>query len=541
VQVLDGIHRAFTERRNEVEESASEFANHLAQQDTERFKKNPEASELNNDLESTYKKLEASFDKNWGGLEKEPKFIMPSVWLWLLRYFHLTKNEAALRQVLLTLKRVAMGGIYDQLGGGFARYSVDGYWFAPHFEKMLYDNAQLISLYSEAYAITKDEEFKTVIEETFEWLQTEMMHPEGGFYSALDADSEGEEGKFYVWQKKKIQDILKEDADLFCDYYSVKDEGNWEHGNNILFRALPDDKFLTKHSLTAEDWKLKLRKFKDKLLEVRDIRIKPGLDDKVITSWNAMMVCGLVDAFKATGDDRFRKVAVKNTQFLESELMEESTLYRSYKNKRSITKGFLDDYAYVIQAYLKLYQVTFEEYWIMRAKMLAEHVIDNFFDSDDGFFHYTGKYGEKLIASKKEIFDNVIPASNSVMAQNLFHLAIFFDSEEWKTMALRMTLSLGHLITSEPNYMSNWAIVYTEMKKGMAEVSFVGSDVAELDHEFHKSYQPFALTMGTVLQSSLPLLDGKVAVDNKTTIYVCYDKTCQRPVHSINEALKLLK
>jgi uncharacterized protein len=541
VQIIKSIHKAFHERRDEIEESARQFADHLAQQDTLRFKKTAEPSELKEEVESIFSKLEVGFDTVWGGLEKEPKFIMPSIWLWLLRYHHITKNEKALRQTLLTLKRVGMGGIYDQIGGGFARYSVDGYWFAPHFEKMLYDNAQLMSLYAEAYTISRDPEFKTILEETFEWLQTEMMHPEGGFYSALDADSEGVEGKFYVWKKEEMDEILKTDAELINTYYSIKPEGNWEHGNNILFRTIPEDKFLSNHNLNATEWNNKLRQVKDTLLAVRDQRIPPGLDDKIITSWNAMMVSGLTDAYKALGDDRFLKAAKKNMEFLERELTESLTLYRSYKNKRSATPGFLDDYAFVIQACVKLYQVTFEEYWIKRAEALMVHTIDNFLDSSDGFFHYSGKYGEKLIAAKKEIFDNVIPASNSVMTQNLLHLGILLDREEWKTMAGNMTGSLGHLIINEPNYMSNWGIVYTETKKGMAEIAFVGSGAATLKNKFHETYQPFALTMGAETQSHLPLLEGKVALGDKATIYVCHNKTCQRPVHSVAEALQQIR
>ena len=541
VNVLNGIHKAFRERRNEVEESAEQFAAHLAQQDTHRFKKITAGGDFKTELDSIYSKLEKAFDTVWGGLEKEPKFIMPSIWLWLLRYYHITKNEKALQQIKLTLKKIAMGGIYDQIGGGFSRYSVDGYWFAPHFEKMLYDNAQLMSLYAEAYAVTKDNEFKIIIEETFEWLQTEMMHPEGGFYSALDADSEGEEGKFYVWIKNEIDGILKEDAALLNAYYSVKDEGNWEHGNNILFRALPDEKFLTEHNLEAEAWQNKLRDYKDRLLEVRDKRIMPGLDDKVITAWNAMMVIGLTDAYKFIGDDRFLKAAVKNMEFLERELIEGTTVYRSYKNNRSNIQGFLDDYAYFIFACIKLYQVTFNEYWIKRGELFLIHTIDNFLDSSDGFFHYSGKHGEKLIASKKEIFDNVIPASNSVMAQNLFHLGIMLDKDEWKTMAENITFSLSHLIIAEPNYMSHWAIVYTEIKKGMAEIAFVGNGGKELRQKFQEGYQPFSLVMGTTSHSELPLLEGKVAIHEQPTIYVCYNKTCQRPVGSVEQAISQIR
>jgi uncharacterized protein len=541
VQILEGVNRAFKERRGEINESAEQFAQHLAAQDTLRFNRATESEELEKNLESAYAKLAPAFDKVWGGLDKAPKFVMPSIWLWLLRYHHLTKNKEALAQTIVTLKKIAMGGIYDQIGGGFARYSVDSYWFAPHFEKMLYDNAQLFSLYAEAYAVTKDEEFLTILNETFEWLQTEMMHPEGGFYSALDADSEGVEGKFYVWMKNEFDAIVKEDADLLNAYYSIKSEGNWEHGNNIPFRTITDEKFLEKSKLSKDEWTKKLRNAKDKLLAVRDKRIKPGLDDKIILGWNAMMVAGLTDAYKYTGQEKFLKAALKNIEFLERELCDVTSLYRSFKGKRSNTHAFLDDYAYFIQACVKLYQITFNEYWVKRAEVFVSHTIDNFLDSDDGFFHYASKYGEKLIAQKKEIFDNVIPSSNSVMAQNLFQVGVLLDRDEWKNMATRMVDSLGFLITNEPNYMSNWGIVFAEMKKGMAEVVFIGENATSTAMKFSTHYEPFALLMGAPGFSELPLLQGKTAIDGKDTIYVCYNNACQRPVTSVDEAFKQIK
>jgi uncharacterized protein YyaL (SSP411 family) len=376
-----------------------------------------------------------------------------------------------------------------------------------------------------------------VILETFEWLQTEMMHGHGGFYSALDADSEGEEGKFYSWTADEIKTILVQDAPLFIEYYSVKQEGNWEHQKNILMRVQDEDAFLKKHQLTEVVWKEKLLAAKEKLLAVRDKRIRPGLDDKIITGWNGMMITGLVDAYRALGNENFLKSALRTMQFIENELTEGLTLFRSFKNRRSHVRGFLDDYAYVIQACVKLYQVTFDEYWVKRARALMQHTLDNFFDPDDGFFHYTGKDSEKLITTRKEIFDNVIPSSNSVMAQNLYHLSILFDDDAWKKLAENMTYSLSYLITSEPNYMSNWGIVYTEMKKGMAEVAFVGRDALAKSIELG-GYQPFVMAMGTESESTLPLLEGKIPLNGKLTIYVCYDKTCQRPVHDLSEAAK---
>ena len=536
VQVVKGINHAFSTRRDEVETSASELTNHLALQDTSRFRKESQERQLKDELQEMLGKLQPSFDKQWGGLQKAPKFIMPSVWRWLLRYYHLSRDSEVLAHAVLTLKKIAMGGIYDQIGGGFARYSVDQYWFVPHFEKMLYDNAQLMTLYAEAYALTKDDEFKTVIIETFEWLQTEMMDGHGGFYSALDADSEGEEGKFYVWPTDELKNILADDADLMLDYYSVKEEGNWEPGKNILIRVQREEDFLNKHKLDREDWKGRLQNAKDKLLAVRDKRVRPGLDDKIITGWNAMMVIGLVDAYKALGEERFLQVALRNMQFIENELMEGLKLFRSYRGKRSHVMGFLDDYAYVIQACINLYEVTFDEYWINRAKALMQHTMENFYDSCDGFFQYSGLASEKLIASRKEILDNVIPSSNSVMAQNLLHLGILFDNAEWRSLSEKMVDSLSHLITVEPNYMSNWGIVRTEMKKGLAEVAFVGSDAAAAYLELARDFQPFVISMGFEQSGNLPLLEGKTTVDNKLTIYVCYNKTCQRPVNTVQAA-----
>lgn len=541
LQVVRGINNAFTNRREEVETSARELADHLSHQETTRFRKDSLSREFKDELAEMYGKLEPAFDNAWGGLQKAPKFIMPSLWRWLLRYQHLTKNSKALGHIVFTLRKIAMGGIYDQIGGGFARYSVDQYWFVPHFEKMLYDNAQLMTLYAEAYALTKDPEFKTVLNETFEWLQTEMMDGHGGFYSALDADSEGEEGKFYIWTAAELREVLGEEAALILDYYSIKEEGNWEPGKNVLIRVQTQEDFLRKNGLSSDAWNEKLQRAKDRLLAVRDKRIKPGLDDKIITGWNAMMVIGLADAYKALADDRFIKAALRNMKFLENELAEGLTLYRSYRSKRSHVKGFLDDYAYVIQACISLYQVTFNEYWINRARALALHTIENFYDATDGFFQYSSKDAEKLIASRKEIFDNVIPASNSVMAQNLFHLGVFFDDENFKSLAEKMTYSLSHLITAEPNYMSNWGIVYTEMKKGMAEVAFVGQNAATVYRDMMRDFQPFVLGMGFENESSLPLLAGKSAIDDRLTIYVCYNKTCQRPVHELEGAIGQLQ
>jgi uncharacterized protein len=535
-QILVNIDKAFRHNRKQIEDTSEELRLHLLRSDVDRFIQKPEPTLLLQDLQSMYSKLENGFDDVWGGMDKAPKFVMPSLWLFLLRYYALTQNQNAIKQLTLTLKRIAMGGIYDQVGGGFSRYSVDAYWFAPHFEKMLYDNAQLLTLYAEAYALTGLKEFKAVVYETYAWLEREMTHPGGGFYSALDADSEGVEGKFYCWTQEEFNSVLGQHAALVGDYYRIQQDGNWEHHLNILMREKSDEVFLKHHGLEESQWEALLKEAKRKLLTERSRRIRPGLDDKIITSWNAMTISGLCSAYRAFRDERFLQAAKKAMKFLENELMQGVVLFRSYKEKRSTVHAFLDDYAFVIKAYSDLYEVTFDDYYIRRAELYLQYTLKQFRDEKDGFFFYTAAASEALITRKKEIFDNVIPASNSVMTLNLFHLGVLLDREEWKNMAASMAGSLSNLIISEPNYMSQWAIVYIEIKNGLAEVVIVGDQADSLRAEFQQKFHPFSLTMGTAGISELPLVQEKGMVGHQTTVYVCYNKTCRLPVHSIKDA-----
>jgi len=526
-QTLTGINKAYQTRKQDITASADDLTAHLANQSINQFRQQSGEEDFYSSLNTMYHQLEKKFDRTHGGLDKAPKFIMPSIWLWLLRYSHISKNKEALNHTLFTLKKIARGGIYDQIGGGFARYSVDGEWFAPHFEKMLYDNAQLLSLYSEAYSISHDDFFKEIIYETYDWLQREMTHTNGGFYSALDADSEGIEGKYYIWNYDEMIEVLGPDqTKIALDYFEATLKGNWEHGSSIL-----------KRNENAEE-SHQIQTIKQKLLEARAKRITPGLDDKILTGWNAMTISGLVDAYHACDDGIFLSAAIKNANFIQQNLTDGVKLFRSFKEKRSDVEGFLEDYAYVIQAWIKLYQATFDEHWVQQAKDTVEYVLLNFFNTKESYFYFSSSRSEKLIANKIEIFDNVIPSSNGIMAQNLNYLGILLDREDWKKLAEKMANELSHLIINEPNYMSNWGIVFTEIKNGMAEVAFTGKDCIQLKNEFKKHYQPFALVMGTVTSSRLPLLSEKVTRADTSTIYVCYNKTCKLPVTSVEDALQ---
>ncbi|MCI0751876.1 MAG: thioredoxin domain-containing protein, partial [Flammeovirgaceae bacterium] len=313
--------------------------------------------------------------------------------------------------------------------------------------------------------------------------------------------------------------------------------GNWEHGMNILIRPANTESFFKKNNLTATELDELTKKSKPILLKERENKIRPGLDDKIVTSWNAMMIVGLIDAYKAFGDRQFLEAAEKNIQFLEKYLFEEGKIYRSFKNKRSDVEGFLDDYAYVIAAYVQLYQCTFSEIYIDKASHWMNHPLQYFYDKEEGFFFYTSSDSEKLISRKKEIFDNVIPSSNAVMARTLNHLGIILDREDWKELSKKMVSGLSHLIESDLNYMSYWGIAYMETHQPLAEVVMIGDQIEALNKELHQAFQPFAVVMGTLYQSSLPLVADKKAADGKSTIFVCYNKTCQLPVHSVEEAL----
>ena len=530
-QLLLQIHKTFEQKRAEIDESAEDLRNHLQTTDLNRFAKGDDVVSTQESLDRMFNILETRFDKTWGGIEKAPKFVMPSIWHFVLRYYAITKNQNALHMVTHTLKHMAYGGLYDQLAGGFSRYSVDAEWFAPHFEKMLYDNAQLLSLYSEAYMVTKDNVFKNVVYETTDWLKNEMTHPGGGFYSALDADSEGVEGKFYTWTEEELKTILGDQAEHITKYYHTSLEGNWEHGRNILKRGHESELRLAHENL---------QELKKKLLSVRKKRIRPGLDDKILTGWNAMTIQGLIDAYKAFGDEQFLKLALENISFIENFLIVNGRVSRAFKNKPSETEAFLEDYAYLIQAYTSLYQVTFNEGWLHQAHIWCNYVYEHFYDREDGFFHFSSLSAEQLIAKKKEIFDNVIPASNSVMARNLHSLGLLLDKEEWKDQSIKMTSKLAGLIESEPGYMSHWGILLSEIIHGMSEVVISGEDALNFRHEMHEHFLPFTIFLGTRDKSELSLLKDRDAKPNQTLIYVCQNKTCKLPVNSIESALEQL-
>ena len=542
VKVLQNIATAYQTNRKELDDSAEQFAEHLNASDLQKFGLGQSESDFTpKDFLLLYYNLSLRFDKDRGGLGQAPKFPMPVNYAFLLRYYQYTKQTAALDQAVLTLQEMAYGGIYDQAGGGFARYSIDADWLVPHFEKMLYDNGQLVSLYAEAYAVTQNPLFKEVVYETISFVQRELTSPENGFYSSLDADSEGEEGKFYVFSQKELQIILDEEEPLFSEYYNVTAEGNWEHGNNILHRKISDEAFAAQHNLSVPELQQRVSNWKEKIMAVRSQRVRPGLDDKILASWNALMLKGLTDAYKIFGETWFLELALQNANFLQTKMRHDKGLYHNYKNGKATIAGFLEDYALVIKAYIGLYEVTFAVKWLNEARRLTDYVLTNFLDTEEQLFYFTDQKGEKLIARKKEVLDNVIPASNSVMATNLHFLSLFFDDPRYKELSDTMLAKVKPLVVKEPSHLANWASLYYLKLKPTAEVAIMGEKAETFRAELSQHFFPNAVLMGTTTESDLPLLLDREPLYEKTTIFVCYNKACQLPVHTVEEALAQLQ
>lgn len=479
------------------------------------------------------------FDIGFGGYNRAPKFPLPNNWAFLLRYGFLEDDESVFTAVCHTLEEMSRGGIYDQIGGGFARYSVDDKWHVPHFEKMLYDNAQLISLYIEAYQCTKFDSFKQTAVESIDWVFKEMTSADGLFYSALDADSEGVEGKFYVWDKQEFDSILGDDAKLLADYYNVTPDGNWEEEQtNILRKTIADDDLIEKYGIDAATLYDKVQSAKAKLIEVRDKRIRPGLDDKCLTAWNGMMIKALADAATVLNHELYYFKAASAAKFILTNVKTKNGgLYRNFKNGKASITGFLDDYAFLIEALIGLYEYDFEEYWLTEAKALADYVITNFSDPDSPMFFYTSAESESLIARKHEIMDNVIPASNSIMAQNLKKLGLLFDVEAYINQADEMLAAIFPKIKTYGSAYSNWAIQLLNEIQGINEIAIVGLETDAIKLELSNHYIPNKITLGGT-KSNLPLLKGKQS--NETKVYICRNKVCQLPVKTVEEALAYL-
>lgn len=536
-QILKSLSYTYINERQKVLKVAEELTKGIAQTDIVNLKEKP-SDFLKSDLTNIFEPWKKKFDSKEGGNNRTPKFPLPNSYEFLLQYYYYTKDKDALEHVLLTLNKMAAGGIYDQIGGGFARYSMDAYWKVPHFEKMLYDNGQLVSLYSKAYQLTKNKEYKRIVYQTLEFIERELTSPEDGFYSSLDADSEGEEGKFYVWKKKEIEQVLGKDAALFCDFYNVNALGNWEHKQNILLRSENTEKLTKKHKLSENELVKKIDKLNKKLLQERSIRVRPGLDDKILTSWNALMLDGYVDAYRIFNEPAFLEKAKQNADFLLKYMIKNDyRLDRNFKNGKSSINAFLDDYSFSISAFINLYQATFDEKYLETAKKLLEYTVEHFFDKESGMFYYTSDIDNALIFRKMEINDNVIPSSNSEMARNLFYLGQIYYNEDYVEKSRQMLYNVKKQIPRSGTYYSNWAALLIHFIYPPNEVAIMGKNALKIRTELDENFLPSLIIAGSMKDSNIPLLKDRYQ-KNTMKIYVCKDKVCKLPVENVKDALK---
>ena len=501
----------------------------------------------NIDLDKYSKSLFESIDEEFGGFKGAPKFMMPNNLEFLLRYSFQENLEDPKNKILKSLDMMAYGGIFDHVEGGFSRYSTDERWHVPHFEKMLYDNGQLMSLYAAGYKISKNDLYKQTIYKIHEYINSEMKDTSGGYYSSLDADSKLEdgsyaEGEYYTWRKTELKKIIGENFDLFVDYFNVNDYGFWEEENKyILTRVSSDKEFIKKNKLDEKTFINIKSNWLSKLKLARKDKKKPSLDYKIITSWNGLMISGYVDAYKAINDDIFKDEAINAGEFIYSNLLrKDGGLYHNYVNGKSKINGYLEDYATVIQASLDLYEITLNQLWIERALELSKYVFDNFSSSESELFYFTSNKDEDLISRSIEFRDNVIPSSNSIMAKNLFKLYHYFDKEDYYEKAKQMSLSVSKEFEAYPSGYSNWFDLIYSLKSNYYEVAVVGENAIEKVKKINSRYIPNKLIIGSTSENNLPLLRNRY-IEGKTLIYVCVNKACKMPTENIEESISMIK
>jgi uncharacterized protein len=570
-QVLNNIANAFHNKRDTVEAQANQLTDIIRNADKNYIRNTDNLSVLSGTddssvftpvlLEKIYYALRERFDRLEGGFGGAPKFPGTMGIQYLLDYHFYTKNPEALEHAELSLTKMIQGGIYDQLGGGFARYATDREWLIPHFEKMLYDNALLISVLSETYKLTKKDIYLETIEETLEFIEREMTSDFGfrmldvgrkaseirnpkseiefaGFYAAYDADSEGVEGKFYVWDKSEIDAILGEDAPLFCAFYDVTEGGNWEH-NTILWRHKSYEEFAGLTKMPLSDLKEKLKISREKLFKIRNTRIKPGLDDKILLSWNALMISAYAKAFEATGTEAYKKRAIESIEFVLAYFKNEETggFFHTYKKGKKQYEAFLEDYSYLIEALLDVYGIAFDTRYLDLAHTYTNDVLKNFLDDTDNLFYFTSSKQKDVLLRKKDLFDNAMPSGNSTMAKNLMRLGVILDNDRYKTLSINMLYAVLEVIGRYPSSFSKWASIVLSVIHAPHEIAVVGENALEKAKEINALFLPNKILMASVKENeTLPLLRGR-EVAGETLIYVCQNYTCRMPVKTVEEII----
>jgi len=457
----------------------------------------------------------------------------------LFHYAKLSRHTKFQEFGLKTLKKMANGGIFDQIGGGFHRYSTDAKWLVPHFEKMLYDNALIPVNYAEAYQITKDPFYLDVMKKTLDFVLRDMTSPEGGFYSAYDADSEGVEGNFYVWSKKEIKEILGDDADVFCLFYDVTDGGNWE-GNNILCNNLNLSNVAFNFGITEDKVKEILISGSEKLLKVRNSRISPGLDDKILVSWNSLMITAFAKGYRVTGDSKYLDAAKKCISFIEDNLFENDKLLRTYKNGNAKIDGYLEDYSYFVNALLDVFEIQANSKYLELALKLGYYLVDHFWDSENNSFFMTSDSHEKLIIRPKSNYDLSLPSGNSVSSFAMLRLFHFSQNQKFLEISTKILESQAQMAAENPfgfGYLLNTIAIYLE---NPVEITIINNENSDICESLNEIYLPNSFRVviddSTQLEnlSQYPFFSGKT-FESKTSVLICKNFSCSLPLHSMDE------
>ena len=540
LEILENIALLFSSSRDKLEDQADKlFAGIRENQFINTGTEKASVLEIGI-MDEMAEKLMARIDHEYGGFRGAPKFPMPNNLLFLLRYAWFTKNQEIMASVEHTLRKLAAGGIYDQVGGGFSRYSVDERWHVPHFEKMLYDNAQLVTLYGEAYRITGLTLYADVIHETLAFISRELTSPEGAFYSALDADSEGVEGKYYVWTKDEFELVLGTDAPLLSAYFGIDGAAYWEEGNNVLVHDSTIEKLADRFGLSSGAVKLAISKGKQRLLKAREKRVRPGLDDKILTSWNALMLKAYVDAFRALDNSDYLEAALRNAAYLKlHRIDEEGRVVRSDRQGAAPIMGFLDDYAFLIEAFIALYEATMDPDLLAVSEKLSEHTLMHFYDSETGLFYYASDQQNDALVRKTDITDNVIPASTSSMARGLHSLGLLLEKPAYSALSDRLIAKVRDNMQRYPSAFTNWGMLGLNLVYPFHAVVVAGPDAGSYIHEMITAYMPDVVLAGSEIVSELPLMKNRWN-EEATRIFICTGSACLAPVAHPEEALQLL-
>lgn len=537
MDVLGNLKNAFDTRREEVEAQANKILNYI-KKSQEHFAGSLELDAVAASfdkalLKTAFENLQNSFDGEDGGFGGAPKFPGVMALRFCYNYYLAETDETARQHLLFSLDKMAMGGIYDHLGGGFARYTVDARWLVPHFEKMLYDNALLVGLLADVYKLEAKPLYRQRIEETLEWIEREMLSPEGGFYAALDADSEGVEGKFYVWDKVEIETVLGEDSALFCKYYDVTEHGNWEE-KNILNMDWSTAEFIQKNKLNIEEqaFEIFLKNARKKLLQERAKRIRPGLDDKILLDWNAMMISAYCKAYQALKIEAYKNTAVRALNLLLNKLKVAEDglhLYHSYKDGQAKHHAFLDDYALLIEALLEVYTISQDKSYLNLAQEYADFATNEFLDFQDNLYYFTSAKQQDIILHKKSLYDSATPSGNATMVHNLQRLGILLDENQYRKQAERTLAVVRDSIERYPLSFGRWANALFLEVYPLRTIHVGGADSDEVIQNLLTNN-----LFNTVVEK-----DTKKEITT-TQIVVCKDYTCNLPVSTVEEALNLL-